>query len=317
MSVNCDIPAARKVAGFMGQSAHKACNKCSTVFSRISTGANSTKPDFSDFDDEHWILRNNTQQRQEAYAWLNATHITQQRTLQTNTGSKWSELHRLEYFDVVRLTTVDPMHNLFLGTPKRMVEVWVDHWLLTTSDFKAMADESASIIIPSQYCKISKGKIESTFSNMKADEWRTWCVVLSPFLLKQRLIGEHFINWIRYVEAVRLVTGPLITTDEIQTAHSLFKEFGKTCVQLYGKTAITPNMHMHMHLKECFLDFGPSYAFWLYGFERLNGDIKKININYKTGFETTYVTMLKLFIRKTSFIHYQRSLTPTIKACSY
>ncbi|KAG1571238.1 hypothetical protein G6F48_013495 [Rhizopus delemar] len=87
MSVNCDIPAARKVAGFMGQSAHKACNKCSTVFSRISTGANSTKPDFSDFDDEHWILRNNTQQRQEAYAWLNATHITQQRTLQTDTGN--------------------------------------------------------------------------------------------------------------------------------------------------------------------------------------------------------------------------------------
>ncbi|EIE76489.1 hypothetical protein RO3G_01193 [Rhizopus delemar RA 99-880] len=230
MFVKCDIPAACKVAGFMGQSAHKACNKCSTVFSRVSTGANSTKPDFSDFDDEHWILRNNTQQRQEAYAWLNATHITQQRTLQTNTGS----------------------------TPKRMVEVWVDHWLLTTSDFKAMADESASIIIPSQYCKISK-------------------------------VGEHFINWIRYVEAVRLVTGPLITTDEIQTAHSLFKEFGKTCVQLYGKTAITPNMHMHMHLKECFLDFGPSYAFWLYGFERLNGDIKKININYKTGFETTEI----------------------------
>ncbi|KAG1140458.1 hypothetical protein G6F37_012973 [Rhizopus arrhizus] len=27
MSVNCDIPAARKVAGFMGQSAHKACNR--------------------------------------------------------------------------------------------------------------------------------------------------------------------------------------------------------------------------------------------------------------------------------------------------
>ncbi|EIE87366.1 hypothetical protein RO3G_12077 [Rhizopus delemar RA 99-880] len=244
MSVNCDIPAARKVAGFMGQSAHKACNKCSTLFSRISTGANSTKPDFSDFDDEHWILRNNTQQRQEAYAWLNATHITQQRTLQTNTGS----------------------------TPKRMVEVWVDHGLLTTSDFKAMADESASIIIPSQYSKIPK-------------------------------IGEHFANWMRYVEAVRLVTGPVVTTKEIHAAHSLFKTFGKTCARLYGKESITPNMHMHMHLKECFLDFGPSYAFWLYGFERLNGDVKKININYKTGFETTYVTMLTQIIHTQDLIH--------------
>ncbi|KAG1609946.1 hypothetical protein G6F46_010396 [Rhizopus delemar] len=158
MSVNCDVPAARKVAGFMGQSAHKACNKCSTVFSRISTGANSTKPGFSDFDDEHWILRNNTQQRQEAYASLNATHITQQRTLQTDIGSKWSELHRPEYFDVVRLITVDPMHNLFRGTPKRMVEVWVDHGLLAIADFKAMADRSVAIIIPSQNCKIPKGK---------------------------------------------------------------------------------------------------------------------------------------------------------------
>ena len=138
---------------------------------------------------------------------------------------------------------------------------------------------------------------------MKSDEWRTWCVVLSPFLLKQRLVGEHFANWMRYVEAVRLVTGPLITTEEIQTAHSLFKTFGKSCVQLYGRAAITPNMHMHMHLKECFLDFGPSYAFWLYGFERLNGDVKKININYKTGFETTYVTMLTQNIHTQDIIH--------------
>ncbi|EIE82993.1 hypothetical protein RO3G_09601 [Rhizopus delemar RA 99-880] len=156
MSVNCDIPAARKVAGFMGQSAHKACNKCSTVFPRISTGANSSKPDFSNFDDEHWVMRDSTQQRREAYDWLNATHITQQKALQTSTGSKWSELHRLCYFDVVRLTTVDPMHNLFLGTPKRMIEVWESRGLLTVNDFKAMADESNSILIPSQYCKIPR-----------------------------------------------------------------------------------------------------------------------------------------------------------------
>ncbi|EIE85335.1 hypothetical protein RO3G_10045 [Rhizopus delemar RA 99-880] len=259
MSVNCDIPAARKVAGFMGQSAHKACNKCSTVFSRISTGANSTKPDFSDFDDEHWILRNNTQQRQEAYAWLNATHITQQRTLQTNTGS----------------------------TPKRMVEVWVDHGLLTISDFKAMADESASIIIPSQYSKIPK-------------------------------IGEHFANWMRYVEAVRLVTGPVVTTEEIHAAHSLFKTFGKTCARLYGKESITPNMHMHMHLKECFLDFGPSYAFWLYGFERLNGDVKKSTSTTRQALKPHMLLCLhKLSTHKTLSIHYQPSLTPTIKACFY
>ncbi|EIE85330.1 hypothetical protein RO3G_10040 [Rhizopus delemar RA 99-880] len=126
---------------------------------------------------------------------------------------------------------------------------------------------------------------------MKSDEWRTWVVALSPFLLKQRLSGEHFVNWLRYVDAVKLVTGPSITVEDIDTAHLLMKNFGKTCVELYGESMPTPNMHMHLHLKESFLDFGPSYSFWLYGFERLNGDMKDININFKTGFETTYATM--------------------------
>ena len=35
--------------------------------------------------------------------------------------------------------------------------------------------------------------------------------------------------------------------------------------------ATLDNMHLHGHLKECILDFGPVYTFWLFSFERLNG----------------------------------------------
>ena len=76
---------------------------------------------------------------------------------------------------------------------------------------------------------------------MKSDEWRTWVVVLSPFLLKQKLAGEHYTNWLRYVDAVKLVTGPSITVEDIDTAHLLMKNFGKTCVELYGESMPTPN----------------------------------------------------------------------------
>ncbi|EIE90280.1 hypothetical protein G6F46_012411 [Rhizopus delemar] len=38
MSINCDMPAARKVAGYMGTMATKACNKCSAAYGRLSTG---------------------------------------------------------------------------------------------------------------------------------------------------------------------------------------------------------------------------------------------------------------------------------------
>ncbi|KAG1150561.1 hypothetical protein G6F37_009665 [Rhizopus arrhizus] len=54
--------------------------------------------------------------------------------------------------------------------------------------------------------------------------------------------------------------------EDIDTAHLSMKNFGKTCVELYGESMPTPNMHMHLHLKESFLDFGPLYSFWLYGF---------------------------------------------------
>jgi hypothetical protein len=30
-------------------------------------------------------------------------------------GVRWTELARLKYFDIVRYTVVDPMHNLLLG----------------------------------------------------------------------------------------------------------------------------------------------------------------------------------------------------------
>ena len=40
---------------------------------------------------------------------------------------------------------------------------------------------------------------------------------------------------------------------------------------VFGKHLITPNMHMHCHLRSCVLDFGPLHGFWLYAFERYNG----------------------------------------------
>ena len=44
---------------------------------------------------------------------------------------------------------------------------------------------------------------------------------------------------------------------------------------MYGKCIVTPNMHLHGHLKETLLDFGPVQEFWLFSFERYNGILGK------------------------------------------
>lgn len=48
-------------------------------------------------------------------------------------------------------------------------------------------------------------------------------------------------------------------------------KFCQSIESLFGSSAVTPNMHMHAHLKEVVKDFGPVYAFWLFSYERYNG----------------------------------------------
>lgn len=128
--------------------------------------------------------------------------------------------------------------------------------------------------------------------------------VYSPFLLTQKLAGSHFANWMTFVSAVRLLAAPSISLTDLNHAHKKLLAFGATTAALYKPYRVTPNMHLHCHLKECILDFGPAYAFWLYSFERFNGVMKKVNINYKTGFEITY---MKAFVQAVHSEDYVRS----------
>lgn len=40
-------------------------------------------------------------------------------------------------------------------------------------------------------------------------------------------------------------------------------------------------MHLHLHLHQSLQDYGPTYAFWLYAFERYNGILGSFHTNNK------------------------------------
>lgn len=67
--------------------------------------------------------------------------------------------------------------------------------------------------------------------------------------------------------------------------------------QLYGHDFVTPNMHLHGHLYDCVLDFGPVYSFWLFSFERENGILG----SYKTNKKNIEVQLMKRFLKE-SFV---------------
>ena len=53
------------------------------------------------------------------------------RKAESSLGVRYSVLLSLPYFDTVRFTVVDPMHNLYLGSRKHVLKVWIDRNLIT------------------------------------------------------------------------------------------------------------------------------------------------------------------------------------------
>jgi len=67
---------------------------------------------------------------------------------------------------------------------------------------------------------------------------------------------------------------------------------------MYGPESITPNMHMHAHLRECMQDFGPVHVFWLFSFERFNGILEKLPNNSRS----IEIQLLKRFMESTDLL---------------
>ena len=85
----------------------------------------------------------------------------------------------------------------------------------------------------------------------------------------------------------------MLKIDDVKKGHEFLLRFCKHFQQLYGKDKVTPNMHMHMHILNCILDYGPVYAFWLFSFERYNGILG----SYKTNNRSIEVQLMRHFVQ--------------------
>ncbi|KAJ3910852.1 hypothetical protein F5877DRAFT_55858, partial [Lentinula edodes] len=68
----------------------------------------------NDLDTQSFVPRNNEEHRRDAHAWLVAQSEAERDILFRRNGVRWSELLRLEYWDVVQNTVIDPMHGFYL-----------------------------------------------------------------------------------------------------------------------------------------------------------------------------------------------------------
>jgi len=122
------------------------------VSKEISKCLNET--DYSGFKRNEWPTQNNSSMSVGAQCAKAATMQSAQQEIEKGAGIRYSELLRLPYFDIVRCHLVDPMHNLFLGTAKKVLKLWRDRKLLTERKFEEIQELMDEINPPADIGRI-------------------------------------------------------------------------------------------------------------------------------------------------------------------
>ena len=122
---DCDLPAGRKACGFLSFSANLGCSR---RYCNFGTSTFHAKHNYSGFDRRSWNFRSNTQHRSNVQTIIQCTTNSEQKKKESELGCRYS------YLDPVRMLTVDPMHNLYLGTAKRIMQkVWLERGIINSS----------------------------------------------------------------------------------------------------------------------------------------------------------------------------------------
>lgn len=173
--VSSDVPATRKIGGFLGHMATQGCSRCKKHFNS-GDGLH-----LRGFDRENWELRNSSEHRLAAKQILEETSPTAQQKLCSELGTRYSVLQEREYFDCIRYFVVDPIHKLYLGTAKHMMKnVWLNEKndFIRDEGFQRIQELVDSMTVPQDIGRIP-GKISCTFSGFTTDQWKNWATVYS------------------------------------------------------------------------------------------------------------------------------------------
>ena len=106
------------------------------------------KPNFSGYDCQNWLPRDNTTHKEKGSAYKSAPTASARKEILRSYGAKYSELFKLPYFDVSRYHVIDPLHDIFLRIAKHTMKVWKNLNLLNAKSYTVLQGRVDSVIPP-------------------------------------------------------------------------------------------------------------------------------------------------------------------------
>ena len=181
----CDLPAGRKVCGFLGCSAALGCSKCLKRFTGTVGSMN-----YGGFDCSIWPRRTFQNHEKNVQLLTKCKTKTELSKKEAKRGCRYSALIELSYFNPCRMLVIDPMHNLFLGSAKHLLHLWPRICLLSSENFQSVQKTVDSFVLPSSIGRLPHDIIHG-FSGFTADQFKNWITIFSIPSLFSILSSEH------------------------------------------------------------------------------------------------------------------------------
>lgn len=132
--VLADLPMQRKLSAFTGFSSTRSCFRCDRSF-KVFPGTK--KLDYSGFDDHNYIPNNNkTLNDVQAAKWLKSKNKAERKIEERLHGMRYSTLRSLRYLDLVKSTSQDYLHCIWLGIAKSVMNKYAEYGFFTEQHYQ-------------------------------------------------------------------------------------------------------------------------------------------------------------------------------------
>lgn len=182
--------------------------------------------------------------------------------------------------DLVQQFVLDPMHLLFLGVMKKLLDCWVDGSVnkklkISNSDKTRLSCLLMKIKVPSEFQRSTRSLTD--FHKFKATEFQFLLLYAGPVVFKKKLPTTIYKHFLLLHVACRILFSNDIALKKVKHAKFYLENFVSIAPLLYTLKFVVGNIHSLYHLADdvefmqCCLSLVSSYAF-----ENLLGKIKRL-----------------------------------------
>jgi len=247
----CDVPAKSFILKIKGHSGFSSCTRCliegDYINNRVCFPYCKTES----------AMRND-------YDYRNVVHE------EFHTSPNVSIITKIPNLDITKSFILDYMHLTNLGIMRKMISFWVLKGPLNVRLSGRMTNEITSRLLnvrSSMPCEFSRKPREiQSFLQWKATEFRLFLVYLGPFVLKNILSHDCYVNFMSLNVAMIILLSPN-KSEFTEYAQQLIEYFVMTFDQIYGNYNVSHNVHGLLHLITDYHNFGPLDQCSCYPFE--------------------------------------------------